>query len=129
MKNSQLIKNGFYIKVNKKLSPKKENLPEKDLMQEEKFKTKTYNIPKSIYFTETKQNNSQIKSFLSPMHKQIKLFKSSKSKEKLINQNLQNEEEKKEDETEKKEKEKEILIQIIIEGKNPQKVDLLLKKL
>ena len=87
MKNSQLIKNGFYIKVNKKLSPKKENLPEKDLMQEEKFKTKTYNIPKSIYFTETKQNNSQIKSFLSPMHKQIKLFKSSKSKEKLINQN------------------------------------------
>ena len=87
MKNSQLIKNGFYIKVNKKLSPKKENLPEKDLMQEEKFKTKTYNIPKSIYLTETKQNNSQIKKFLSPMHKQIKLFKSSKSKEKLINQN------------------------------------------
>ena len=87
MKNSQLIKNGFYIKVNKKLSPKKENLPEKDLMQEEKLKTKTYNIPKSIYFTETKQNNSQIKSFLSPMHKQIKLFKSSKSKEKSINQN------------------------------------------
>ena len=87
MKNSQLIKNGFYIKVNKKLSPKKENLPEKDLIQEEKFKAKTYNIPKSIYFTETKQNNSQIKSFLSPMHKQIKLFKSSKSKEKLINQN------------------------------------------
>ena len=87
MKNSQLIKNGFYIKVNKKKSPKKENLPGNELVYEEKFQAKTFNIPKSIYFTETKQKNPQIKNYLNPIHKQIKLFKSNKSKEKSIKQN------------------------------------------
>lgn len=46
MKNSQIIKNGFYIKVNKMLSPTKENLLQNELVYEEKLKTKTYNIPK-----------------------------------------------------------------------------------
>ena len=87
MKNSQLIKNGFYIKVNKKKSPKKENLSEKCLVFEENFQTKTNNISKSINFTESKQNNSQIKNFLSPINKKIKLFKSNKRKEKSIKQN------------------------------------------
>lgn len=46
MKNSQIIKNGFYIKVNKMLSPTTENLLQNELVYEEKLKTKTYNIPK-----------------------------------------------------------------------------------
>ena len=47
MKKSRIIKDGFYIKVNKKKSPKKENLLEKDLTYQEKFQTKTFNIKKS----------------------------------------------------------------------------------
>ena len=85
MKKSRIIKDGFYIKVNKKKSPKKENLLEKDLTYQEKFQTKTFNIKKSDYLTNEKQNNSEIKHFLSP--KLTKFFKANQSNEKSIKQN------------------------------------------
>ena len=85
MKKSRIIKDGFYIKVNKKKSPKKENLLEKNLTYQEKFQTKTFNIKKSDYLTNEKQNNSEIKHFLSP--KLIKFFKANQSNEKSIKQN------------------------------------------
>ena len=84
MKNSQLIKNSFYIKVNKKKSLKDEKIKENVSKFEPVFQPKPFDTPKSFNFTEKKNNKHEAKLFFSPINKENKLFKTNKSKEKDI---------------------------------------------
>ena len=88
MKNSELIKNEFYIKVNKKKSLKDEKISKENTSQfEPKFPIKPFDTPKSIYYTETKNNKYESKLFFSPINKEIKQFNMNKSKEKSMKDN------------------------------------------
>ena len=84
MKNSELINNGFYIKVNKKKSLKDEKIKENVSKFEPVFQPKPFDTPKSFNFTEKTNNKHEAKLFFSPINKENKLFKTNKSKEKDI---------------------------------------------
>ena len=83
MKNSQSLKNGFYIKVNKKKLLKEEKSPESDSLIKKQSPTKEFNIQKSIYLIEAKNNSSEINHIYSPINKQ-KIFKNNKFNDKSI---------------------------------------------
>ena len=83
MKDSQPLKKGFYIKVNKKELFKDEKSSESESLIKKQIQTNELNIAKSNYLSETKNTNSEIKNLYSP-NKQIKILKDNKINDKSI---------------------------------------------
>ena len=83
MKNQSHNRNNFYIKVNKKRTLKDEKRKENESPYESTYKTNSHKLPKSIYNTEIKNNRFEMKYFLSPTNKEVKILKLNKSNDKI----------------------------------------------